>query len=273
MKPRENKSVEWRRVTRKTPCPICHKPDWCTVAGVINRVCCMRIESPHPSKNAMGGWLHPLDTDVPLPELPPRQKPVTINAPAIWHGWRKQTTPQQMKDMAENVGVDPIALDQIGACYAPSHQAWAFPMTNGHGRIVGIRLRNLQGDKWAVTGSHQGLFVPRIVLPGPVYLCEGPTDTAAGLSIGLMTIGRPACRGCEMDVVLTLNRLKSKQAVIVADNDDPGQAGARKLKESLAIPSIIWTPPCKDLREFVNTGGNAELIHTQTKDLIGIANP
>src|SRR5262245_21246221 len=50
--------MEWPRVTRRNPCPICGKPDWCEFAPEGRRVLCMRVESRWPTKN--GGWMHNL---------------------------------------------------------------------------------------------------------------------------------------------------------------------------------------------------------------------
>jgi hypothetical protein len=58
-------------------------------------------------------------------------------------------------------------------------------MNDGKRSVIGIRLRNDLGRKWAVTGSRQGLF-----LPGPhpgqtVLIVEGPTDAAAAVDLGV----------------------------------------------------------------------------------------
>jgi hypothetical protein len=51
-------SRNWNRVTRRAPCPICHKHDWCTVSADAAVACCMRVASSHQLKN--GGWFHRL---------------------------------------------------------------------------------------------------------------------------------------------------------------------------------------------------------------------
>lgn len=47
-----------RHVTATAPCPVCDKPDWCSVSGNGEVVICMRVsDGAHgPSKN--GGWTH-----------------------------------------------------------------------------------------------------------------------------------------------------------------------------------------------------------------------
>jgi hypothetical protein len=52
---------EWREVSRAENCPICEKPDWCSVVGpegAIEAAVCMRVESTNARPN--GGWLHRL---------------------------------------------------------------------------------------------------------------------------------------------------------------------------------------------------------------------
>jgi DNA primase len=143
-------------------------------------------------------------------------------------------------------------------------------MRDGAGTVVGIRLRNVAGDKWAVTGSRAGLFVPATLEPQRrVYVCEGPTDTAAALTIGLYAIGRPSCMGNEADVYATIRRLRIREAVIVADADAPGQRGAAKLVEGMPCVSCVWTPEGKDIREYVTKlGGDRETVEDSIRNLV-----
>ncbi len=52
----------WNRVSRRSPCPVCSKIDWCSVSTDGTVACCMRVESGRALRN--GGWLHRL-TDEP----------------------------------------------------------------------------------------------------------------------------------------------------------------------------------------------------------------
>jgi len=61
---------KWIRVTRNNPCPVCNKPDWCLVAQDGKVVICARIESDKPAGNKGAGWLHYLDSALPIPPLP-----------------------------------------------------------------------------------------------------------------------------------------------------------------------------------------------------------
>lgn len=247
---------KWARVTRQHPCPICKKHDWCTMCSKY--VCCMRVESPKPSKN--GGWLHAIETAAPV-QLPPRAHDTrpTINATAIMRDLQAKTDDLDLMKFANRIGVNWQTLRAIGTAWAPRFNAWAFPMKDAYNNTVGIRLRNDVGEKWAVKGSRAGLFydVPPV---GEVWICEGPTDTAAALTLGARAIGRPSCRGSE-DEILTLIR-QCNRVLIVSDNDGPGWSGAEQLQAKIRALSLIWSPPTKDLRSFLTHGGSMSLLQS-----------
>ena len=240
---------QWQRVSRREPCRICGKGDWCTVSD-DGSAGCMRVESNLPMRN--GGWLHKLDTHALKPYRPAmRREPPTppIDAAAMLERWKLATEPALVVGFADEFGVDPLSLLVLRAVWAAEHRALAFPMRDGAGRVVGIRLRTPAGDKFAVKGSKAGLFLAPAVKPQPIaFILEGPTDTAAALSLGLFAIGRPSCLGCHSEVIQTIRRLGCKRVVIISDADEPGQRGAEKLQEAMPVPSVIFTPPAKDFR-------------------------
>ena len=55
----------WVRVSKKHPCPVCEKGDWCGVTADGVFACCMRVKTDRPVKN--GGWLHRLTGSAPRP--------------------------------------------------------------------------------------------------------------------------------------------------------------------------------------------------------------
>jgi hypothetical protein len=187
----------------------------------------------------------------------------------MMRGWA--TDYQKLDDFGVSLGVDTDALKAIGCAWATPYNAWAFPMKQADEKVVGIRLRNMDGDKWAVKGSKSGLFIPEnypIDFDGTLWLTEGPTDLAAALTLGLFSIGRPACLGQENLILNYLQRIKARRLVIVSDLDDPGIRGARKLQDRLPVPSVIVILPSKDLREFLNRGGTKRIIDSIIKDMV-----
>ncbi len=61
---------KWVRVNRHNGCPVCGKPDWCLISEDGKAAICARIESD--TKAGEAGWLHKLDTAMPLPLPKPR---------------------------------------------------------------------------------------------------------------------------------------------------------------------------------------------------------
>jgi len=274
----------FRVVTKENPCPICGKTDWCMFGD--RAVKCMRVESSQACLS--GGWYHFYSENKIAPlyihkrptyVMPTKQ----IECEFLMSKWKSETTVFQFKICADNLGIIPEALIGLGAAYAKEYKAWAFPMKNEKEETVGIRLRNSKGDKWAVKGSRQGVFIPTqsVHRQDVIFLPEGPTDTAALLTLGLYAIGRPSC--------LTGNDILHKfvflnkcfRVVIVSDNDElkqygnkqarPGIEGANKLKSDLKnCISTIWIPPspAKDIREFVKMGGTKEMIESDLKSKI-----
>jgi hypothetical protein len=155
----------------------------------------------------------------------------------------------------------------VGAAWAAAHAAWAFPMCDGYGEVVGIRLRNERG-KFAVRGSRQGIFLAGVPPQKTLFVCEGPTDTAAAVDLGLFAVGRPncCCGGAESKVYA--RRHTVSRVVMISDNDKPGLDGACKVGGELKLPFAVYVPPAKDLREFVRLGGTRAMIENTLKGLI-----
>jgi hypothetical protein len=60
---------DWNRVSRRRPCPVCERPDWCLYAGdesAPSAVICARVESNKRVGDQGAGWLHVLRNDGPV---------------------------------------------------------------------------------------------------------------------------------------------------------------------------------------------------------------
>lgn len=262
------------RVSRQHPCPVCGRPDWCGLSEDGAVAICMRVASPRPARN--GGWVHGIGHARPVlvrPARPPAVKPPLAMAATLLAAWTAETSLSALYDFAESLGVSASSLAALGTCRAAPHDAWAFPMRDGAGAIVGIRLRNDQGRKWAVPGSREGLFYPEAGFEDPVLVvCEGPTDTAAAWSIGLPAIGRPSCLGAVDPFKVFARRQRVRQLILIGDNDkprkspdgrwwQPGLEGAMKLAQQCGLPFKLVVPPVKDLREWVRAGLTTVQFH------------
>lgn len=148
-----------QRVSKKEPCPCCGKTTWCMIGETAT--ICMRVSSPKPFtfKNGDVGHFH--DNGAPRKDWKPvpRAEPVPIDCLSMMTKWHKETTPLRLISLAKSLGVEMLSLDSMGVSWSHYHQAFAFPMYDGFGIMVGIRLRDVSGKKWAVSGSKQGLFM------------------------------------------------------------------------------------------------------------------
>lgn len=214
-----------------------------------------------------------IDNSKPLRAPAPIRKAIEDNpldAEPLWQRWFESTDYQMLDGFGMSLGVDTDCLKAIGCAWS-NVNAWAFPMRDPSGKVIGIRLRNDKGDKWAVKGSKSGLFIPDAyswIPDGVSYLVEGPTDLAAAMTIGLHAFGRAACIGQEPFILDYVRRQKIERLVIVTDNDEPGLRGAEKLQAILPILSCVWIPPTKDIREFLNLGGDYRMMQAILKDLV-----
>ena len=248
-------SHQWFRVTKSHPCIVCKHDSWCCIGQ--HHALCMRTESERPIQFKSGetGWLHPLDGDYapPKPTRKDTDRP-NLNVMNLLEGWYSDPSFPTMDLLANSLGVSVQSLALLGCVWAKPHHAWAFPMRNGDGGYVGIRLRSPDGKKWAVKGSKQGIFLPHGDPKKTALICEGPTDTASAITLGYYAIGRPSCSGGLFDILLALRRMNVSRVIIVGDNDDPGLQGAETLQRHLTVPSTVVILPCKDMRESVRCG-------------------
>ena len=259
------RSSGWVRVSKRAPCPTCGKPDWCSVAADGSAVCCMRVESDRRLRN--GGWLHRLGQDLLGAPVATYQKPRPprryLSAETIgktWARWAAATHDGQAAGLGQRLGVTRKALRALGACWAWPHEAWGFPMFDGKEDFAGIRLRSNEGEKWALRGSRQGILLPDMAVPEETLVVEGPTDTAAAVSLGLHAIGRPSCTGGAREIETFCRRRGVKRLSVLADNDGPGIKGARTLCEQLSVRTRVVVLPAKDLREWLRHGATRRAV-------------
>ncbi len=262
------------RVTKMNPCPICRQAglrgiDWCRIFadGWIE---CMRVPSPKPAKS--GGWMWRSQRELsPGPSREPRRSvppPPTINATKLHRGWWASTDDEMRDAFARELGLSVAALKSAGAAWAPLYASWAFPMCDGCGNTLGIRLRANDGRKFAVRGSKQGIFIAKVPQQPTLFVCEGPTDTAAAVELGFFAVGRPNCCCGGTDIKIFVRRHQCHRVVVVSDNDKPGLDGARKVALEIGLPFAVYVPPAKDLREFVQLGGTRAMIENTLKGTI-----
>jgi hypothetical protein len=285
-------TTKWVCVQKlKTPCPICGKPDWCSVSADGTAVHCMRVQSDKPCPK--GGWIHKLTGDVvqQAVEVAKKQKPVkklTHEELELRHKAMLEHNDEiELSLLAISLGVSVQSLKLLGAAWAYYCGAWAFPMRDSRYRMVGMRYRDDTGKKWAMKGSREGLFYSigaihpnGIGAEGPLVVCEGPTDTAAIMDCRFTAVGRPSCSGGTEHIV---RMIYGRDIVIMSDQDKekrrpdgtffhPGQDGAEALARACyptaRTVKVIRPIGYKDAREWLNSG---RLSHAVLKAVISNA--
>lgn len=280
----------WHETTKAAPCPVCGKAGWCGTSDDGRVVHCMRVQSNRPCVS--GGWFHFMfdrerPAAVPVPRRPPARR--LLDAERVMAGFRDEFERPDLFDslleIADDLGLAACHVDRLLVGRSAMNGAWAFPMRDGDGKVVGIRLRRYRSsDKWSVGGSADGLFYDPDLEPErrvhlgiadrEIVVVEGATDCIAAYSIGLPAVGRSSCGTGAAHLCALCSRLGVRRVTIVSDNDRakytegtatapprlarPGQDGARRLAKALGREFRIVVPPAKDLREWVARGLTAD---------------
>jgi len=163
-----------------------------------------------------------------------------------------------LQTLAHSLSVTTDALKSLGI--TRDADAWLIPERDATGAVIGQAKRRDHGGKGFVKGGRRGLTYAHPLdnyagssMARPIFVVEGMSDVAAGLTMGLDIVGRPSATG---GAELLAELLKDRHACIIAENDSgPGQDGARniaaKISDSMATLRII-SPPAeyKDLRSW-----------------------
>ena len=275
----------WVRVNKDFRCAICNRADWCRYSPKFKGYQCMRIVSNHPMLS--GGYWHlepKTENPMPLPKATP--EPPAIDAESILRECQTFTKSEWISTLAVRLGVSYSSLMALGCVWIPRRViqryqewrgdgSWGFPMRNGEGRPVGIRLRTNGGRKISIRGGKEGIFVPDRGWSSTAWMGESPTELAAILTLGLWGLGRPNCRGGIAHTQVAINRLHIKRIINVANNDlphwendrSPGLEGARALANELQVPVATVVLPTKDLRQFVIDGGTVDVLNAMIQHL------
>jgi len=283
-------SRKFLRVTPQRLCLICGKPTWCLVAEDGSAAICPRISEGSTRDLGEAGFLHLLGDWRSLPPVdwqPPVRKPP--RKPYCDWGLLARTFAANIgtrrEELAQKLGVSVESLERLGTGFNPRDLYWSFPERDGRGQVIGILRRLLDGTKRRMAGSQNGLCYPLDwdTGAGPVLLVEGPSDTAALLTMGLTVVGRPSNRGGADFLADLLAAIPPERSIIVIGERDektdgrwPGKEGAvgtaEKLVEKLDRP-IGWSLPpdgAKDSRAWLNQSGVAPTAATGERFLAGL---
>lgn len=169
-----------------------------------------------------------------------------------------------LQTLAHSLGVTTESLEALGV--SRNGLSWLIPERDADGVIIGTAKRFDHGNKGFVPGGNRGLtYIAPLdnyagsSMASPVFIVEGMSDVAAGLSMGVDIIGRPSATG---GVKLLAAILKDRHVVIIGEHDDAGRKGAEAIAEQLsgacATVRIIYPPAeYKDLRAWYTAPGGA----------------
>jgi hypothetical protein len=250
---------QWVRVTKAQPCEICGKPDWCGTSSDGQVARCMRESSPHESSG--GGWIHRLNGEPRAKSAPKPPPQPTRDWAAMAARFAENATTEQVAELAARLHVEAQALRELGV--GRDGNLWTHPMFCADGAVCGVKTKR---SDWTspgcITGSKLGVFRRAIPDDGLLLVCEGESDTASALSLGFDAIGVPGA-GHAGEAAAAFAR--GRETVIVADNDEAGTEGAKRLRAALlpAASSLrIVRPPqgIKDLRQWLIDGLTREAL-------------
>lgn len=293
---------EWSTYKANQHCPICGHKGWCCYRGPITAptaVGCARVATGC-AKNREGrpitfrggmGWVHRIRDDGSFhPRRPVRRarqiQPFNPFMDELAREFHANITPLEAHALGELLGVSGASLMRLRLGWCKQYlsreigeggevtekvahaKAFAFPMRDAGGKVVGIRFRNLSGYKWAAKGSQNGLFIPAGKLTqGALIVAEGPTETAAVMDWGFDVIGRPGNTAGKEFVIDFCRRHPGKDVVILRNNDPAGSdalrlthlgadgVAAELLASHFARSVRVMAPPVtKDARDWKKQG-------------------
>jgi hypothetical protein len=271
---RSNGKQNWTRVTKSNPCPICNKPDNCSISIDGGAVWCGRVESS--KQNSGGQWLHKLsDENRPASFVHPshkrKEKPKRTDWPEVSQAL-SSCDPVRIDQLSSRLIVPQWALSDLGCGWGSiddwkTHQvnastdAYSMPERSADGVVIGINRRFPNGKKIHAQGGSRGLtFSADWSTLQPQTLCvEGFSCTSAAVAMGLSVVGRPGA-AAGADHLVELFREHDQQIVILAERDEngAGERGAVSIAKRLAdeLGRVVhWSfPPesAQDVRSWLN---------------------
>lgn len=247
---------EWREASKREHCPICDKPDWCSITGpvgAVEAVVCMREESENARPN--GGWFHRIRESAN--SLPPIQ----TSAPKTF-----ATAHDAVAALERNLG-------------RHSHVWKYFKAT---GEPVGVVVRwNRDGEKdirpvsrvaggWIIGAMPEPrpLYqLPEVSAVSGVFICEGEkaADAIRSLDLTATTSSGGSAAAAKTD----WSPLAGKSLILLPDNDQPGEKYASAVTTFLAglnpqptlkIVRLPGLPDKGDAADWIAAGGTREQL-------------
>lgn len=251
----------------------------CSFEAIVEAFKCRRNKRSRANESGDSHRSQPIEQLSSLRARAVRQPPAGrvhyVNAAGAIRDWAAQSrrfekdlSRQELRRLSRELGVSPASLRSlnVGRSVLYGRPVYTFPEFNAQGEVLGIATRDLDGSKSFLADGKRGLYLPSMWNTGSddLLICEGATDTAAGLTMGLNFIGRSSARGGVQLLAELLARFPRDRVItILGENDEkedgrcPGKEGAervaRELERLLRRPITVSMPPpgVKDVRAFL----------------------
>ena len=205
-----NTTSEWREVSKREPCPICSKPDWCSITGPegeIEAAVCMRKENANVRPN--GGWFHRIRES-------------------------SDATPARSGGKPRVFGTAQEAVEALERQHGLRSKVWRY--FDAAGEPVGVIVRwDKFGEKtirpvsrvaggWSIgaMGEPRPLYqLAEVKAAGGVFVCEG--EKAADAIRSLELVATTSAGGSAAAAKTDWSTLAGKQVVILPDHDGAGE--------------------------------------------------
>jgi hypothetical protein len=187
----------------------------------------------------------------------------------VGDGKRRNLT---IADLARLKNVTEQSLKRLGALEMSG--GVGFPMRNAQGELTGYRMRFPDGGQKTfgptegTKGRNAMLYPDDLDRAKPIILCEGETDCAKALDMGLNAMASP---GAGQIKSADAPWFRGASVIIVPDLDKPGQRGARRIANMLVglaaqvrivrLLGEVKEDSGQDLRDFFNGGGTLDLFN------------
>jgi len=277
------------RVSDLNRCPICDHPDGCLYALDGSAAICSRVKEGSIKTVGegpfSGGYLHIIKSDF-KPKSVRKKRPVNINWNTLCNCYVDAYLKPLNKGLFSTLPPFPIHITTLYAIEMGwDGGAYTFPVRNSDDQIIGIQRRFPDGTKAMVSGSKLGIFIPRLNWSNlmnddcPLFICEGVSDLATALDMGLYAIGRANCQTGKGYIIKFCIKKRPQRVVIIADNDEakirpdgsvyyPGQEGAKALGLHLSQGHKLFTVTRPDIKVVVPPTGIKDLRQWREKGLL-----
>lgn len=275
----------WIRVSKRNPCPKCGKADNCTVSRNSEVCYCGRVSEGSIGQNDGGQWLHRLNDSYTFDPRYLAPEPKERESKALRYGRKafefQAAGKPRLPEFAELLGVSAESLDRQRTGWCEREQAITHTEFTPEGFPCGYTCRFSDPTRDKENRGVRGLIIPSNPFrdPGPLFLPEGASGTAALTTLGFCSIGRFNNSGGTSLLIQFLEQrreqLGERPVILIADRDPkpngkcPGWQGAtsvaRALAEYTGLTIGVSFPPdnVKDSRDwllrFRDTGSNETL--------------